>query len=164
MVDGSGASGLHLVQPALARPEAHRGHGGRLLGQALRWKAGRLGMALPRLRGAPRGRRPRGVRQQVIPVYGDPGSLLGPAPPGRREPCSTATATCPTSSPSSCAAHGLPDRAGALEAIHRPADRKEANQAGRLVDELFVLQVGLALRRRTQEAGQHDSPSRPTAT
>jgi len=53
--------------------------------------------------------------------------------------------------------HGLPDRAAALEAIHRPADRKEATRArDRLVyDELFVLQVGLALRRRAQEAGQH---------
>ena len=57
-------------------------------------------------------------------------------------------------------AHGLPDRAGALEAIHRPADRKEADRArDRLVyDELFVLQVGLALRRRAQEAGQHGQP------
>jgi len=54
-------------------------------------------------------------------------------------------------------AHGLPDRAAALEAIHRPGDRAEAARArDRLVyDELFVLQVGLALRRRAQEAGQH---------
>jgi ATP-dependent DNA helicase RecG len=57
-------------------------------------------------------------------------------------------------------AHSLPGRAAALEAIHRPADRKEANRArARLVyDELFVLQVGLALRRRAQEAGQHGQP------
>jgi ATP-dependent DNA helicase RecG len=60
-------------------------------------------------------------------------------------------------------AHSLPGRAAALEAIHRPADRKEANRArDRLVyDELFVLQVGLALRRRAQEAGQHGQPLQP---
>src|SRR4029453_16363867 len=54
-------------------------------------------------------------------------------------------------------AHNLPDRDRALSAIHRPADRAEAHRArDRLVyDELFVLQVGLALRRRALEAGQH---------
>ena len=38
--------------------------------------------------------------------------------------------------------------------------RREATRArDRLVyDELFVLQVGLALRRRAQEAGQHGQP------
>src|SRR6266545_4566533 len=56
--------------------------------------------------------------------------------------------------------HGLLQRAAALEAIHRPAERAEATRArDRLVyDELFVLQVGLALRRRALEAGQHGQP------
>ncbi|HEX3212551.1 MAG TPA: ATP-dependent DNA helicase RecG, partial [Actinomycetota bacterium] len=130
----------------------------------LAWKAGRLGMANPGYEVLREGDDPEGFANEVIPVYPATkevssgrlrravGSLLdryGAVPDFVPEPLRRA--------------HGLPDRAGALEAIHRPADRKEANRArDRLVyDELFVLQVGLALRRRAQEAGQHGQPLQP---
>jgi ATP-dependent DNA helicase RecG len=127
----------------------------------LAWKAGRLGMANPGYEVLREGDDPEEFANQVIPVYPASkevssgrlrravGALLdryGDVPDFVPEPLRRA--------------HGLPDRAGALEAIHRPGDRKEATRArDRLVyDELFVLQVGLALRRRAQEAGQHGQP------
>ena len=127
----------------------------------LAWKAGRLGMANPGYEVLREGDDPEGFANEVIPVYPASkevssgrirravGSLLdryGDVPDFVPEPLRRA--------------HGLPDRAGALEAIHRPGDRAQAARArDRLVyDELFVLQVGLALRRRAQEAGQHGRP------
>jgi ATP-dependent DNA helicase RecG len=127
----------------------------------LAWKAGRLGMANPGYEVLREGDDPEGFANEVIPVYPASkevssgrlrravGTLLdrfGDVPDFVPEPLRRT--------------HGLPDRAAALEAIHRPADRKEATRArDRLVyDELFVLQVGLALRRRAQEAGQHGQP------
>jgi ATP-dependent DNA helicase RecG len=127
----------------------------------LAWKAGRLGMANPGYEVLREGDDPEGFANEVIPVYPATkeissgrlrravGSLLdryGDVPDFVPEPLRHS--------------HSLPGRAAALEAIHRPADRKEANRArDRLVyDELFVLQVGLALRRRAQEAGQHGQP------
>jgi len=124
----------------------------------LAWKAGRLGMANPGYEVLREGDDPEGFANEVIPVYPASkevssgrlrravGAVLdrfGDVPDFVPEPLRRT--------------HGLPDRAAALEAIHRPADRKEATRArDRLVyDELFVLQVGLALRRRAQEAGQH---------
>jgi ATP-dependent DNA helicase RecG len=124
----------------------------------LAWKAGRLGMANPGYEVLREGDDPGGFANEVIPVYPATkevssgrirravGALLdryGAVPDFVPEPLRRA--------------HGLPDRAAALEAIHRPADRAEAARArDRLVyDELFVLQVGLALRRRALEAGQH---------
>ena len=124
----------------------------------LAWKAGRLGMANPGYEVLREGDDPEGFANEVIPVYPASkeissgrlrravGALLdrfGDVPDFVPEPLRRS--------------HRLPDRAAALEAIHRPADRKEATRArDRLVyDELFVLQVGLALRRRAQEAGQH---------
>ena len=130
----------------------------------LAWKAGRLGMANPGYEVLREGDDPEGFANEVIPVYPASkevssgrlrravGALLdrfGDVPDFLPEPLRRA--------------HSLPGRAAALEAIHRPADRKEANRArDRLVyDELFVLQVGLALRRRAQEAGQHGQPLQP---
>jgi ATP-dependent DNA helicase RecG len=127
----------------------------------LAWKAGRLGMANPGYEVLREGDDPEGFANEVIPVYPASkeissgrlrravGALLdrfGDVPDFVPEPLRRT--------------HRLPDRAAALEAIHRPADRKEATRArDRLVyDELFVLQVGLALRRRAQEAGQHGQP------
>ncbi|HET7518737.1 MAG TPA: ATP-dependent DNA helicase RecG, partial [Actinomycetes bacterium] len=124
-------------------------------------KAGRLGMANPGYEVLREGDDPEGFANEVIPVYPATkdissgrirravGALLdryGDVPDFVPEPLRRT--------------HHLPDRAAALEAIHRPADRKEAARArDRLVyDELFVLQVGLALRRRAQEAGQHGQP------
>jgi ATP-dependent DNA helicase RecG len=130
----------------------------------LAWKAGRLGMANPGYEVLREGDDPEGFANEVIPVYPASkevssgrlrravGALLdrfGDVPDFLPEPLRRS--------------NSLPDRAAALEAIHRPADRKEANRArDRLVyDELFVLQVGLALRRRAQEAGQHGQPLQP---
>ncbi|HKO86102.1 MAG TPA: helicase-related protein [Actinomycetota bacterium] len=127
----------------------------------LAWKAGRLGMANPGYEVLREGDDPEGFANEVIPVYPATkevssgrirravGAVLdryGDVPDFVPEPLRRA--------------HGLPDRARALEAIHRPSDRAEATRArDRLVyDELFVLQVGLALRRRAQEAGQHGQP------
>src|SRR5215216_2205448 len=127
----------------------------------LGWKAGRLGMANPGYEVLREGDDPEEFANEVIPVYPATkevssgrlrravGSLLdryGAVPDFVPEPLRRA--------------HGLPDRARALEAIHRPSDRAEAHRArDRLVyDELFVLQVGLALRRRALEAGQHGQP------
>jgi ATP-dependent DNA helicase RecG len=127
----------------------------------LAWKAGRLGMANPGYEVLREGDDPEGFANEVIPVYPATkevssgrlrravGALLdrfGDVPDFVPEPLRRR--------------HGLPARAAALESIHRPADRSEATRArDRLVyDELFVLQVGLALRRRALEAGQHGQP------
>ena len=127
----------------------------------LAWKAGRLGMANPGYEVLREGDDPEGFANEVIPVYPATkeissgrlrravGSLLdryGEVPDFVPERLRRA--------------HHLPGRAAALEAIHRPADRSKATRArDRLVyDELFVLQVGLALRRRALEAGQHGRP------
>jgi ATP-dependent DNA helicase RecG len=124
----------------------------------LAWKAGRLGMANPGYEVLREGDDPEEFANEIIPVYPASkevssgrlrravGSLLdrfGDVPDFVPEPLRRT--------------RRLPDRAGALEAIHRPAGRSEAAKArDRLVyDELFVLQVGLALRRRAMEAGQH---------
>jgi ATP-dependent DNA helicase RecG len=127
----------------------------------LAWKAGRLGMANPGYEVLREGDDPEEFANEVIPVYPASkevssgrlrravGGLLdryGDVPDFVPEPLRRA--------------HNLPDRDRALSAIHRPADRSEAHRArDRLVyDELFVLQVGLALRRRALEAGQHGQP------
>jgi len=127
----------------------------------LAWKAGRLQMGNPGYEVLREGDDPEEFANEVIPVYPatkdvssgrlrrSVGALLdqfGAVPDFVPEPLRRA--------------HGLLRRAAALEAIHRPADRAEATRArDRLVyDELFVLQVGLALRRRALEAGQHGQP------
>jgi ATP-dependent DNA helicase RecG len=127
----------------------------------LSWKAGRLQMANPGYEVLREGDDPEEFANEVIPVYPatkdvssgrlrrSVGALLdqfGDVPDFVPEPLRHA--------------HRLPRRPAALEAIHRPADRAEAARArDRLVyDELFVLQVGLALRRRALEAGQHGQP------
>jgi ATP-dependent DNA helicase RecG len=124
----------------------------------LSWKAGRLQMANPGYEVLREGDDPEEFANEVIPVYPATkdvssgrlrrtvGALLdnfGGVPDFVPEPLRVT--------------RGLAGRAAALEAIHRPADREEAARArDRLVyDELFVLQVGLALRRRALEAGQH---------
>ncbi len=127
----------------------------------LAWKAGRLQMGNPGYEVLREGDDPEEFANEVIPVYPatkdvssgrlrrSVGALLdqfGAVPDFVPEPLRRT--------------HGLLQRAAALEAIHRPAERAEATRArDRLVyDELFVLQVGLALRRRALEAGQHGQP------
>jgi ATP-dependent DNA helicase RecG len=127
----------------------------------LAWKAGRLGMANPGYEVLREGDDPEEFANEVIPVYPATKELSS----GRLRRAVGALldryGDVPDFVPERLRrAHGLPDRARALEAIHRPADRKDAARArDRLVyDELFVLQVGLALRRRALEAGQHGRP------
>jgi ATP-dependent DNA helicase RecG len=127
----------------------------------LAWKAGRLGMANPGYEVLREGDDPEGFANEVIPVYPASKEISS----GRLRRAVGALldryGDVPDFVPERLRRdRNLPDRAAALEAIHRPADRSEANRArDRLVyDELFVLQVGLALRRRAQEAGQHGQP------
>ncbi|HYN16664.1 MAG TPA: DEAD/DEAH box helicase, partial [Actinomycetes bacterium] len=127
----------------------------------LAWKAGRLGMANPGYEVLREGDDPEGFANEVIPVY--PASKEVSSGRLRRAVGALLDrfGDVPDFVPERLRhAHKLPDRAGALEAIHRPADRSEAAKArDRLVyDELFVLQVGLALRRRALEAGQQGQP------
>ena len=58
---------------------------------------------------------------------------------------------------------GLPLRADALMALHRPRDGEEAERGRRRLafDELLVLQVGLARRRRDREQYLAPALSRP---
>jgi ATP-dependent DNA helicase RecG len=58
---------------------------------------------------------------------------------------------------------GLPQRADALAALHRPADPEQAERGRRRLafDELLVLQVGLARRRRGREEEQAPALGKP---
>ncbi len=77
---------MHLVQPALARGQAAgRDHGGVLRQVGLEGRPAHH--VQPRLRGAARGRRPRGLRQRDHPgVPRHQGGLLRPAAPRDRRP------------------------------------------------------------------------------
>jgi ATP-dependent DNA helicase RecG len=123
----------------------------------LAWKAGRLQMANPGYEVLREGDDPEEFANEIIPVY-----------PATKEVSSgrlrravgvllDSFGDVPDFVPAPLRrAHRLPERAAALAAIHRPAERGAAARArDRLVyDELFVLQVGLALRRRALDAGQ----------
>src|ERR671923_190353 len=62
-------------------------------------------------------------------------------------------------------AAGLPQRADALWALHRPRDEEEAERGRRRLafDELLVLQLGLARRRRGREQEQAPALGKPGA-
>jgi ATP-dependent DNA helicase RecG len=125
------------------------------------WKAGRLQMANPGYEVLREGDDPEEFANEIIPVY-----------PATKEVSSgrlrravgvllDSFGDVPDFVPGPLRrAHRLPERAAALAAIHRPAERGAAARArDRLVyDELFVLQVGLALRRRALDAGQRGQP------
>jgi ATP-dependent DNA helicase RecG len=127
----------------------------------LEWKAGRLGMANPGYEVLREVDDAETFASEVIPVYpatrdvssgrlrriiGNALDRFGDVPDFIPEPLRRR--------------HRLPGRAAALRAIHRPTEPRLAQRArDRLVyDELFVLQVGLALRRRALEAGEQGHP------
>jgi ATP-dependent DNA helicase RecG len=127
----------------------------------LMWKVGRLTMANPVYEVLREGDDPEGFANEIIPVYPATkeissgrirravGALLEPfgqVPDFVPEPLRRA--------------HRLPGRAEALRTIHRPPDVPSVSRArDRLVyDELFVLQVGLALRRRAQASAEQGHP------
>src|SRR6266542_3812980 len=128
------------------------------------WKTGRLTMANPGYEVLREGDDPEGFANEIIPVYPATkdissgrlrraaGALLG------------AFGQVPDFVPEDLRrAHRLQGRAEALAAIHRPPDMAAVARArDRLVyDELFVLQVGLALRRRAQAGQQRGHPLQP---
>jgi ATP-dependent DNA helicase RecG len=128
------------------------------------WKVGRLTMSNPGYEVLREGDDPEGFANEIIPVY-----------PATKEISSgrlrraiggllNTFGKVPDFVPEELRrAHRLRDRANALATIHRPPDMAAVRRAReRLVyDELFVLQVGLALRRRaqaTQERGHSLQP------
>jgi ATP-dependent DNA helicase RecG len=128
------------------------------------WKVGRLTMSNPGYEVLREGDDPEGFANEIIPVY--PASKEVSS--GRlRRAIGTLLASygqVPDFVPEELRrAHRLRDRSGALETIHRPPDLGAARQAReRLVyDELFVLQVGLALRRRAQADQERGNPLQP---
>ena len=122
------------------------------------WKVGRLTMANPGYEVLREGDDPEGFANEIIPVY-----------PATKEVSSgrlrraiggllAAYGQVPDFVPPELRrAHRLRDRPQALAAIHRPPDMAAVHRAReRLVyDELFVLQVGLALRRRAMADQEH---------
>jgi ATP-dependent DNA helicase RecG len=122
------------------------------------WKVGRLTMANPGYEVLREGDDPEGFANEIIPVY-----------PANKDVSSgrlrraiggllAAFGQVPDFVPEGLRrAHRLRDRSQALAAIHRPADMAAVHRAReRLVyDELFVLQVGLALRRRAVASQEH---------
>jgi ATP-dependent DNA helicase RecG len=125
------------------------------------WKVGRLTMANPGYEVLREGDDPEGFANEVIPVY--PATKDVSSGRLRRAIGSLLAAygQVPDAVPEELrSAHRLQGRPAALEVIHRPPDLAAAGRARkRLVyDELFVLQVGLALRRRAQTDQERGNP------
>lgn len=128
------------------------------------WKVGRLTMSNPGYEVLREGDDPEGFANEIIPVY-----------PASKEISSgrlrrviggllASFGKVPDFVPEELRrAHRLRDRSQALAAIHRPPDMASVGRAReRLVyDELFVLQVGLALRRRAQASQEHGHALQP---
>jgi len=127
----------------------------------LMWKAGRLTMANPVYEVLREGDDPEGFANEVIPLYPATKEIssgrLRRAVGALLEPFGQVPDFVPEELRR---AHRLPARAHALRTIHRPPDLAAVSKArDRLVyDELFVLQVGLALRRRAQAGAEQGHP------
>jgi ATP-dependent DNA helicase RecG len=127
----------------------------------LMWKVGRLTMANPVYEVLREGDDPEGFASEVIPVYPATRDIssgrLRRAIGALLEPFGQVPDFVPERLRH---AHRLPGRAQALRTIHRPPDLEAVSRArARLVyDELFVLQVGLALRRRVQAGAEQGHP------
>ena len=123
----------------------------------LEWKAGRLGMANPGYEVLRESDDAEGFASEIISVYPATKDVSS----GRLRRAIVALldryGRVPDFLPEELRrAHRLPGRAEALEAVHRPPDMAAKGRArDRLVyDELLVLQVGLALRRRALATGE----------
>ncbi|HYT26094.1 MAG TPA: LAGLIDADG family homing endonuclease, partial [Actinomycetota bacterium] len=123
----------------------------------LEWKAGRLGMANPGYEVLRESDDAEGFANEIIAVY--PATKEVSSGRLRRSVAALLDryGQVPDFLPDDLrGAHRLPGRAESLAAIHRPPDMAAKDRArDRLVyDELLVLQVGLALRRRALATGE----------
>jgi ATP-dependent DNA helicase RecG len=128
------------------------------------WKVGRLTMSNPGYEVLREGDDPEGFANEIIPVYPATKDISS----GRLRRVIggllNAFGEVPDFVPEELRhTHRLRGRAHALSAIHRPPDMPSVSRAReRLVyDELFVLQVGLALRRRAQASQERGHSLQP---
>jgi ATP-dependent DNA helicase RecG len=122
------------------------------------WKVGRLTMANPGYEVLREGDDPEGFANEIIPVYPATKDVSSGRLRRAIGGLLAAYGEVPDFVPPELRrAHRLRDRSQALAAIHRPPDLGAVHRAReRLVyDELFVLQVGLALRRRAMADQEH---------
>jgi ATP-dependent DNA helicase RecG len=128
------------------------------------WKVGRLTMANPGYEVLREGDDPEGFANEVIPVYPATKDISSGRLRRAIGSLLAAFGQVPDFVPEELRRlHRLQDRAAALETIHRPPDLAAAGRARRrlVYDELFVLQVGLALRRRAQADQERGNALQP---
>jgi ATP-dependent DNA helicase RecG len=128
------------------------------------WKVGRLTMSNPGYEVLREGDDPEGFANEIIPVYPATKDISSGRLRRAIGGLLNAFGNVPDFVPEELRrAHRLRDRAQALAAIHRPPDMPAVGRAReRLVyDELFVLQVGLALRRRAQASQERGHSLQP---
>jgi ATP-dependent DNA helicase RecG len=128
------------------------------------WKVGRLTMSNPGYEVLREGDDPEGFANEIIPVYPATKDISSGRLRRAIGGLLNAFGEVPDFVPEELRrAHRLRGRAHALSAIHRPPDMPSVSRAReRLVyDELFVLQVGLALRRRAQASQERGHSLQP---
>ncbi len=130
----------------------------------LQWKTGKLTMGNPGYEVLREGDDPEEFANEIIPVYPATKEISSGRLRRTVHGLLDRFAQVPDFVPDQLRrAHRLPTRAEALEVVHRPPDFRAVSQArDRLVyDELFVLQVGLALRRRALAESEHGHTLHP---
>jgi ATP-dependent DNA helicase RecG len=128
------------------------------------WKVGRLTMSNPGYEVLREGDDPEGFANEIIPVYPATKDISSGRLRRAIGGLLNAFGEVPDFVPEELRhAHRLRGRAHALSTIHRPPDMPSVRRAReRLVyDELFVLQVGLALRRRAQASQERGHSLQP---
>jgi ATP-dependent DNA helicase RecG len=130
----------------------------------LQWKTGKLTMSNPGYEVLREGDDPEEFANEVIPVYPATKDVSSGRLRRTVHGLLDRYGQVPDFVPGALRrAHRLPARAEALDTLHRPPDFRATGRArDRLVyDELFVLQVGLALRRRALAEGEHGHALQP---
>jgi len=130
----------------------------------LQWKTGKLTMSNPGYEVLREGDDPEEFANEVIPVYPATKDVSSGRLRRTIHGLLDRYGQVPDFVPDVLRrAHRLPARAEALDTLHRPPDVRATSRArDRLVyDELFVLQVGLALRRRALAEGEHGHALQP---